>query len=131
MMPNLPSPEELAADWKIQLMSRITEMTQEEDTTFVPIVYVLDRQSPYITNLAEMMQINKADLPNFYVLHPVTDQLVKYPEPLDDIKNFSPEYMMTWARTVVLAFEMEKYANDIKEAKTRDDIPEDQVDDVV
>ena len=26
---------------------------------------------------------------------------------------------------------MEKYANEIKEAKTRDDIPEDQVDDIV
>ena len=29
MMPELPTPEQLALDWKVQLMARITEMTQE------------------------------------------------------------------------------------------------------
>ena len=60
------------------------------------------------------------------MLHPMTDQLVQYPDPLDDIQNFSPELILTWARAVALSFELEKFAQDIKEAKTRDDIPDEQ-----
>lgn len=70
-------------------------------------------------------------MPAFYVMHPVTDQLIKYPEPLEDVLKFSPELMLTWARAIVLSFELEKYANDIKEAKTREDIPDDKREEVV
>jgi hypothetical protein len=57
--------------------------------------------------------------------------LVKYPEPLDDIQKFSPEMMLTWARAVSLSFELEKFAYDIKEAKLREDIDDDQKEQVV
>ena len=131
MMPDLPSPEELSQDWKVQLMARITEMTQEQDTGFVPIVSLYENTNPYVPGLAEMMQVDKESLPNFFVLHPMTDQLVKYPEPLDDIRNFSPEMMLTWARAVALSFELEKFAYDIKEAKLREDISDEQKEQVV
>ena len=55
MMPSLPSAEELSTDWRVQLMTRITEITQEEDINFVPVVALYDRQSAYVPNLAEML----------------------------------------------------------------------------
>ena len=45
-----------------------------------------------------------------------------YPDPLDDVRNFTPELIMTWARSVSLAFEIEGLAEQVKEAKLRDDI---------
>ena len=112
-------------------MARITEMTQEQDTGFVPIVSLYENTNPYVPGLAQMMQVDKESLPNFFVLHPMTDQLVKYPEPLEDIKKFSPEMMLTWARAVALSFELEKFAYDIKEAKLREDISDEQKEQVV
>lgn len=38
-----------------------------------------------VSQLSEMMEVSKDDLPNFFVLHPLTEQVVPYPEVLDDV----------------------------------------------
>ena len=55
-------------------------------------------------------------------MHPVTDQTVAFPEPLEDVRNFTPEMILAWARSVVLSFELEHYAEQIKEAKVGDKV---------
>jgi len=48
-------------------------------------VTLYENQSQFVPGLAEMLQVKKEKLPGFFMLHPMTDQLVQYPDPLDDI----------------------------------------------
>ena len=59
------------------------------------------------------MNIEKDELPNYFVLHPLTEQVVPFPNKLDDVKNFSPEQVLLWARRTVLYLEIEVFNYDI------------------
>lgn len=60
------------------------------------------------------MEIKKEELPNFFVIHPYSDQVVPYPEELTEPDDFSPELILLWARRTVLYLEIELFENDIK-----------------
>ena len=62
-----------------------------------------------VPQLSSMIEVSKEDLPNFFVLHPLTEQVVPYGEPLNDVANFSPELILLWARRTVLYLEIEHF----------------------
>lgn len=116
-MPDQLSKEAHTTDWKVQLMISLAEATQERDMSFVPIVGLYDQQYRYVPSIVEMMQISKDQLPMLYVMHPLTDQVVPYPEPLDDVANISPELVLLWARRTVLALDLQYWADKVREAQ--------------
>ena len=50
-MPEMLEPEEMMKDWKVMLMARVTEMIQENQTSFIPIV------TPFIQEPANKMLV--------------------------------------------------------------------------
>jgi hypothetical protein len=65
------------------------------------------------------MDVKKEEMPNFFVLHPMTDQLVPYPHSLEDHKNVSPELVLLWARRTVLYLETEQFEAEIKDLEEK------------
>lgn len=62
-----------------------------------------------------MIEADKGELPNFYVLNPMTDSVVPYPGELDDLTKVSPELILLWARRTVLYLELEYMQKEQKE----------------
>jgi len=62
-----------------------------------------------VPQLSTLIDAKKEELPNFFVLHPLTEQVVPYPNPIDDIKSVSPELILLWARQTILELEMEHF----------------------
>ena len=99
------------------LMVRMIEMIQEHDTSFVPLI-VPFLQEPadkmVVPQLSGIIAAEKSETPNFFVLNPLTDQVVPFPEKLDDVKNFSPDLMLLWARRTILYLEIEFLEGQVK-----------------
>ena len=73
-----------------------------------------------VPQLSTIMDIQKEELPNFFVMHSLTETVVPFPDPLDDPKKFDPKLMLLWARRTVLYLEVEKIEEDIKELEAKD-----------
>jgi len=65
------------------------------------------------------LEIKKEELPNYFILHPYTNQVVPYPETVDDVTKFSPELILLWARRTVLYLEVELWEKDIQHWETK------------
>ena len=103
-------------DWRVALMAKIIEWTQENDSMFIPVIQdwdVEEEESMLIPSMAGLLGANKEDLPNLYLFHPVSDKAVPYPDKLDDINNFSPELIMAWAEKTNLSLEIDHLAEDL------------------
>lgn len=76
MTPEDVSPQDMAKDWRIMLMVRMIEIIQEHSTGFVPIVTPF-KQEPenrmIVPQLSAILDIKKEELPNYFVLHPLTE----------------------------------------------------------
>jgi len=70
----------------------------------------------YVWSLAELMQVDNADLPHIYMLDPFTHKAVPYPTKMDQIEDFSPELILAWADMVKAETDLERVKNDLKEA---------------
>ena len=75
MMPagSLEKFDELKADWRVALMTKITEWTQESETNYLSILAQYDSPAedyPTLHSLAEYLQIKEEDLPMLYAVHP-------------------------------------------------------------
>ena len=66
-----------------------------------------------------MLGITKDELPNFFIIHPLSDQVVPYPETLDKPEDFSPEMILLWARRTVLYLEIEMFEKEIDHYEER------------
>ena len=122
MMPeDFESPEELASDWKFQLMSQIIASQQKEDEpSYLPIVSIFDRDTETVDSLNSILEISKEELPAFYLYNAASDQHVKYSFPLDDIRNHSPDLLLTWAMTQTTQFELESYQKELEDLEAQD-----------
>jgi len=99
-------------DWRVALMAKITEWTQENESLFVPIIQEWDietEEEMLVPSLAYLLDAKQEDVPHIYVLHSLTEQAIPYPTKLDDVNNFSPELVMAWAEKVVLQVEIDSY----------------------
>ena len=47
------------------------------------------------------------------MLNPAVERLAKYPEPLTDIDDFSPEVIYLWALKSILELEIETFIEEI------------------
>ena len=96
-------------DWRVALMAKITEWTQENDSVFIPIIqdWDMDDEDMLIPSLAYLLDAKKEDIPHIYVLHSMTEKAIPYPTKLDDINNFSPELVMAWAEKAVYSAEID------------------------
>ena len=103
-------------------MVRMVEMMQERQTGFVPII-APHTQEPanrmLVPQLSTLIGAEKEELPMFFVLNPLTDQVVPFPSPIDDINTVSPELVLLWGRRTILYLEIEKIQNDISKLKDR------------
>lgn len=95
----LTKAEEVKDDWRAALMAKIIEWIQDNDSHLVPIFAQWDYENydPTLPSLAYMLSADKEELPNIYLFHSYTGHAVRYPEKLDDAKNFSPELLMAWS----------------------------------
>jgi hypothetical protein len=102
-------------DWRTALMAKITEWTQENESAFIPIVAQFDRDEPFlrVPSIADLIHAEAADLPHLYLLHPLTESAVKYPEALDDMKKISPEVVLAWASQTVFELEVQSYEDQL------------------
>lgn len=102
-------------DWKYELFREVVQIISENETTFVPIItpFYMDDWDMEVPQLATILAIEPESLPNYFVLHPVTQQVVPLPKPLDDKKNFSAEGILLWARSTVLSLEIDLWARDV------------------
>ena len=47
--------------------------------------------------LSSILDVKKEDLPNFFIVHPLSDRVVPMPDALDKEEDFSSEIVMLWA----------------------------------
>ena len=50
-----------------------------------------------VPSLAHLLGTNKEDVPCIYLLHPDSEQMIKYPRKLDNETIFTPELLLAWA----------------------------------
>ena len=60
-----------------------------------------------VPSLAHLLGTNKEDIPCIYLLHPDSEQMIKYPRKLDNETIFTPELLLAWADRIRL--EMNAY----------------------
>ena len=104
-------------DWRVALMAKVIEWTQENDSMFIPVIQdwdVEEEEDMLIPSMVNLLGATKEDLPHLYLFHPISDKAVPYPEKLDDINNFSPELIMAWAEKTNLSLEVDHFAEEIK-----------------
>ena len=91
-------------------MENIIKKTQFKTEEFNPIIVRFEEPAEgiehKIPSLSEMLNIDAKDLPTFFLVWPAGRARVPYPEPLMDIKKFSPDLVLTWAIEKVLEFEL-------------------------
>ena len=92
----------------------------------MPIVTQYQDRSPLVPGLAEIIEVSYEDLPNFFLLHPTSGQMIPYPEPMNDIRDFSPELMLAWARSEALQQEVLKLTEDLNDAEDDPDMDEEE-----
>ena len=79
-------------DWRVALMTKITEWTQNNETLLLPIIAQSEEQ------VLELIGDAKTDdLPHFYIFNPTASKAAAYPEKLDDKEKYSPELIIAWA----------------------------------
>ena len=125
MHENNKEPEDLAQDWRQYIMIRMMEIIQEQQTGFIPII-TAHTQEPadeqLLPQLSTIMDIKEDELPNYFVLHSMTDQLVPYPHPPhsdDDLEKLTPELVILWARRTVILLEIEEFEKEIAELEKK------------
>ena len=47
--------------------------------------------------LSSILDVQKEDLPNFFIVHPLSDRVVPMPDALTNKEDFSSEVIMLWA----------------------------------
>lgn len=87
-------------DWRVALMAKLTEWTQENDSAFLPIIAEYDveaEEDMVIPSIANLLGAKKEDVPHLYVLNTYAGRAEPYPEKLEDVNNFSVELILAWA----------------------------------
>ena len=91
-------------------MAKVTEWTQENEASFIPIFGHWDEDDQTaVPSISTIMGADKDDLPHIYVLHSGSDAAIKYPGKLDDINNFTPELIIAWAEKELIQFEIHDF----------------------
>ena len=97
-------------------MVQMIKFIQDFETNFVPVITPFKQLPDHmmlVPQLSEVLEIDAKDTPNFWVFNPAVDRLVKYPVPLTNINDFSPEVIYLWARKSNLELEIETFKEDI------------------
>lgn len=115
IMPEKMSMEEMQADWRVNIAVECVHIIQEHETNFVPIITYQDTgdEKLLVPSLAEIIGVEKDDLPAFYVMHPFSDQVVQYEDPLNDPDTVSAQGLLLWGRRTILYLEAELFERDI------------------
>lgn len=77
---------------------------------FVPIIWSWEADEskklrvPPLRNVLKIK--SKANLPNIFVYNSNSMKVKKFPEPLTDPTNYSPELIVLWARKAVMSTEI-------------------------
>ena len=74
---------------------------------------MLPEENLLVPQLSEMLDIDVSETPSFWVFNPALEKHAKYPEPLDNINNFSPEVIYLWSLRAILELEIEMFKEEI------------------
>ena len=75
MIPEQSDKQDMIKDWRLMLMFRMIKMMQEQHTGFIPLIAPFLQTTPggmQVPQLSAVVVAKKEDLPNFYVIHPLT-----------------------------------------------------------
>ena len=75
-----------------------------------------------VPQLSDLIDAKYEDLPQFHLLHPLTSQVVAFPDKLDEAANFTPDLLLAWVHRTVLYFELETLIS--TKAKMESETPE-------
>lgn len=89
----------------------------------MPIIGQWDAEDQFnrVPPLSTLLNASKEDMPHIYLLHSLTEQVVMYPERLDDVNNFSPDLIMAWAQMTVISIEINNYERQLAEPESAAD----------
>ena len=99
MTPELLEPDDWVNDWRVNLMVGTLEYMLDESTNFVPLIVPFEQPEEHILmpQLSSILDVQKDDLPNFFIVHPLSDRVVPMPDTLTNPEDFSSEVIMLWA----------------------------------
>ena len=69
--------------------------------------------NPDMPNLADLVEANLEDLPNFFIINPVRSKVVTHPTALDYAKNFDKDLILLWAYHSLSLIELEGVQLDV------------------
>ena len=97
-------------------MVQVIQIIHEIDQSFVPVLTpwkMLPEEDMLVPQLSDILEIDISETPNFWVFNPAVEKYAKYPEPLDNINNFSPEVIYLWSLKAILELEIEMFKEEI------------------
>ena len=89
---------------------------QETQTSLVPLIvpYKQDEWTLSVPQLSEILAVEKEELPNYFLVEPLTGSVVPYPDPIEDVRRFTPESVLLWARRTALYLHVELWESEIE-----------------
>ena len=99
MTPELLEADDWVNDWRVNLMVGTLDYMLDESTNFVPLIVPFEQPEEHILmpQLSSILDVQKEDLPNFFIVHPLSDRVVPMPDTLKNPEDFSSEVIMLWA----------------------------------
>ena len=116
MTPEMMSADQMLEDWRITLMMKLIQVVQETQTSLVPLIvpYKQDKWTLKVPQLSEILAVEKEELPNYFLVEPLTGSVVPYPDPIEDVRRFTPENVLLWARRTALYLHVELWEAEIE-----------------
>ena len=131
MTPEMLGEDDFQNDWRVNLMIGTIDMMQNDSTNFIPILVPFEQPEEHILipQLSTIIDITKEELPNFYMIHPLSDRVVALPDKLENPEDFSSEIIMLWAIRQAHSLDIELFEYNIqmyeeKVAKGEEEIQE-------
>ena len=110
MTPQELSKKESEEDWIVSLIyATMHEQLAIDYNSFVPLIVPFEQKDEknIVPPLSQLLQIRKEQVPNIFVFHSYSEQMVWYPLPLNDVKKVSPRAILMWAMRSIIAIDLE------------------------
>ena len=112
-MPKGETPESIRNDWRSYLMAKIAKKMQDYYSKFsiIPIVQSWDhddrKDATTMKPLRDLLQIqSEGELPHIFAYHSTSDTTIKYPDPIVNLEDFSPELITSWGEYALMRANM-------------------------
>lgn len=81
-----------------------------------------DKSTTAMKKLRDLLQIqSEGELPHIFAYHSTSDTTIKYPDPIVNLEDFSPDLITQWGEYALLRANMRQLKNTIENAKNHPD----------